>query len=74
MPGVIELGEVTPYHFGKKLIIGLDERWSEYFSSKNETFKVVISNNKLMLIGPRVSSQDTITKSTDSKQEISNIV
>jgi len=72
MPGIIELGEITPYHFGKKLMIALDERWSEYFNSKNETFKIVISNNKLMLIGPRVSSQDTITKSTTSKQEISD--
>jgi len=68
MPGVIELGEITPYHFGKKLIIGLDERWSEYFISKNETFKVVINDNKLMLIG----QLGPTTKSTDFKQEISN--
>jgi len=34
MPGVIELGEITPYHFGKKLVIGLDERWSEYLTAK----------------------------------------
>jgi len=52
------------------LMIALDERWSEYFNSKNETFKVVINNNKLILVGPKVSSQDT-TKST--VKEISNI-
>jgi len=67
-----KLGEITPYHFNKKLIISLDERWSEYFTSKNETFQVVINNNKLMLIGPKISSQDPTTKSTVSKQEISD--
>ncbi len=71
MPGIIELGEITPYHFGKKLVISLDERWSEYFNSKNETFKVIISNNKLILVGPKVSIQDT-TKSP--AKEISNFV
>ncbi len=71
MPGIIELGEITPYHFGKKLMIGLDERWSEYFTSKNETFKVIISNNRIMLVGPKVSGP---TKSTKTTQEISDIV
>ncbi len=64
----IELGEITPYHFGKKLIIGLDERWSEYLTAKNENFKVVIKDNKLMLIG----QLSPITKSTATKQEISD--
>lgn len=68
----IELGEITPYHFGKKLMIALDERWSEYFNSKNETFKVVINNNKLMLIGPKVSQLSPTTKSAATKQEISD--
>ncbi len=63
MPGVIELGEIEPYHFGKKLVISIDEKWEEYFISKNQTFKVVISNNKLMLIGPRISHQEPTTKS-----------
>jgi len=67
----IELGEITPYHFGKKLMIALDERWQDYFSSKNNSFKVVINDNKLILVGPKVSAQDT-TKSTDTKQEISD--
>ena len=69
MPDIVELGEIEPYHFGKKLVISLDERWSEYFTSKNETFKVIISNNKLILVGPKVSGP---TKST--AKEISNFV
>ena len=64
----IELGEITPYHFGKKLLISLDERWSEYLTTKNENFKVVIKDNKLMLIG----QLSPITKSTATKQEISD--
>ncbi len=64
----IELGEIRAYHFGKKLIIGLDERWSEYLTAKNENFKVVIKDNKLMLIG----QLSPITKSTATKQEISD--
>ena len=68
---VIELGEITPYHFGKKLVISLDERWSEYFNSKNDAFKVIISKNRLILVGPKVLLQDT-TKST--AKEISNFV
>ena len=63
----IELGEITPYHFGKKLILSLDERWNEYFNLKNISFKVIISNNKLILVGPKVSVQDT-TKSPTVKE------
>ncbi len=65
---IIELGEITPYHFGKKLVIALDERWSEYFNSEDDTFKAVIKDNKLMLIG----QLSPTTKSTATKQEISN--
>ena len=68
----IELGEITPYPLNKKLILSLDERWSDYFISKNEKFQVVINNKRIMLIGPKVSSHDPITKSTDTKQEISD--
>ena len=68
MPGIIELGEITPYHFNKKLIISLDERWSNYFTSKNEKFQVVIKDNKLMLIG----QLSPTTKPTATKQEISD--
>ena len=68
---VIELAEIQTYRFGKKMIFSLDERWSEYFNSKNISFKVIISNNKLILVGPKVLLQDT-TKSTAKK--ISNFV
>ena len=74
MPDIVELGEITPYHFGKKLMIALDERWSEYFTSKNDTFKVVISNNKIMLIGPRISHQGPTTNSPTTKEMTSNFV
>ena len=69
MPDIVELGEIEPYHFGKKLVISLDERWSEYFTSKNETFKVISSNNKLILVCPKGSGP---TKS--NAKEISNFV
>ena len=52
---VIELAEIQTYRFGKKMILSLDERWSEYFNSKNISFKVIINNNKLILVGPKVS-------------------
>jgi len=64
----IELGEIRPYHFAKKLVLGLDERWSEYLSTKNDNFKVVIKDNKLILIG----QLSPIIKSTVAKQEISD--
>ncbi|PBO84991.1 MAG: hypothetical protein COA77_06370 [Thaumarchaeota archaeon] len=69
MSNQIELGEIIPYHFGKKLMISLDERWNEYFTSKNISFKVVINDNKLILVGPKVSGP---TKSQVTKQGISN--
>ena len=70
---VIELAEIQTYRFGKKMIFSLDERWSEYFNSKNISFKVVINNNKLMLIGPRISHQEPTTKSTSDKEMTSKI-
>jgi len=71
MNNQIELGEITPYQFNKKLILSLDERWINYFTSKNKNFKVVINNNRIMLIGPKVSSVDPTTKSPATKQETS---
>ncbi len=64
----IELGEITPYQFNKKLILSLDERWENYFTSKNKNFKVVINDNRIMLIGPKVSQLDPTTKSPATKQ------
>jgi len=56
------LGELTPYYLNKKLILSLDERWENYFTSKNKNFKVVINDNRIMLIGPKVSSVDPTTE------------
>lgn len=66
------LGEITPYLLNKKMIIALDEGWMDYFVSKNSNFQVVINDEKIMLIGPKVSRLDPITKPTATKQEISN--
>ena len=71
MPGVITLGEITPYSLNKKLILSLDERWENHFTSKNKNFKVVINDNRIMLIGPKVSQLDPTTKSPATKQETS---
>ena len=67
-----KLGEITPYSLNKKLILSLDERWQEYFISKNKNFQVVINENRIMLIGPKVSSVDPTTKSPATKQETSD--
>jgi len=66
------LGEITPYPLNKKLIIPIDERWINYFSSKNKNFKVVINDSRIMLIGPKVSRLDPTTKSPATKQETSD--
>jgi len=66
------LGEITPYLLNKKMIIALDEGWMDYFVSKNSNFQVVINDEKIMLIGPKVSRLDPTTKPTATKQEISN--
>ena len=65
---IIVLGEITPYPLNKKLILSLDERWQEYFVSKNKNFKVVINNNRIMLIGPKVSSVDPTTNENQPKE------
>ena len=66
------LGEITPYLLNKKIIFALDEGWMDYFVSKNSNFQVVINDEKIMLIGPKVSRLDPTTKSPTTKQEISN--
>jgi len=61
------LGEITPYHLNKKIILALDERWSNYFTS-NEKFQVGINDNRIMLIGPKVSSVDPTTNENQPKE------
>jgi hypothetical protein len=67
-----ELGEVAPYHFNKKLILALDERWLNFFESKNQNFKVAINQNQIILIGPKVSTQDP-TESYNQPSEADTI-
>ncbi len=66
------LGEITPYLLNKKMIFALDEGWMDYFVSKNSNFQVVINDEKIMLIGPKVSRLGPTTKPTATKQEISD--
>lgn len=67
----IELGQIKSYNFNNKVILAIDSRWTDYFSSENPTFKVVIDEDKIMLIGPKIVISPT-TKSTATKQEISD--
>jgi len=64
----IELGEIPSYRLNKKLILSLDERWENYFTSKNKNFKVVINDSRIMLIGPKVSSLDPTTNENQPKE------
>ena len=57
------LGEISPFELDKKLVLSLDKRWKNYFDS-NQNFKVVINENKIMLIGPKLNRDPT----TDSNQ------
>lgn len=50
-----KLGEIKPFIHEKKILIGLDSRWLDYFETKNPSFQVNInSENKLVLLGPKV--------------------
>ena len=67
-----KLAEIKPLVINKKLILSLDERWLNYFDGESN-FKVVINDNKIMLIGPRIV-QDPITKKpAPAKIEVSNV-
>ena len=54
------LGEITTFQMNKKLILTLDERWLSYFDSKNPVFTVSINQNRIMLTGPKIASQDPL--------------
>jgi len=66
------LGEIKPFIIKKKAILSLDERWLNYFDSE-QNFKVVINDNKIMLIGPRIVQDPTTKKPTPAKMEVSNV-
>ena len=67
-----DLGETKSFIINKKLVLSLDERWLNYFDSE-QNFKVVINDNKIMLIGPRIVQDPTTKKPTPAKMEVSNV-
>ncbi len=63
------LGEIKPFIINKKAILSLDERWLNYFDSES-IFKVVINDNKIMLIGPRIVQDPTTNHNQSTTEEI----
>ena len=64
-----KLGEIKPYRINKKAILALDERWLNYFDSE-QNFQVVINDNKIMLIGPRIVHDPTTNDDQSTAKEI----
>jgi len=62
------LGEIKPFIINKKAILSLDERWLNYFDSESN-FQVVINNNKIMLIGPRIVQNPTTNHNQSTMKE-----
>ena len=63
------LGEIKPFIINKKAILSLDEHWLNYFDSES-IFKVVINDNKIMLIGPRIVQNPTTNHNQSTTKEI----
>ena len=66
-----ELGEIKSYNFNNKLLLAIDSRWSDYFNSKNPTFKAVIHNGKYVLVGPKVNSSGPTSNPTTNEDDTS---
>ena len=64
-----KLGEIKPFIINKKAILSLDERWLNYFDSESN-FQVVINDNKIMLIGPRIVQNPTTNHNQSTAREI----
>ena len=64
-----KLGEIKPFIINKKAILSLDERWLNYFDSE-QNFQVVINDNKIMLIGPRIVQNPTTNHNQSTTKEI----
>ena len=64
-----KLAEIKPFIINKKAILSLDERWLNYFDGESN-FKVVINDNKIMLIGPRIVHDPTTNHSQSGMKEI----
>ncbi len=66
-----ELSEIRPFVINKKMILGIDERWMDYFNSENPTFKVSIQNQRIVLVGPKVNrSGPTSSHTTNGADSI----
>ena len=64
-----KLGEIKPFIINNKAILSLDERWLNYFDSESN-FQVVINDNKIMLIGPRIVHDPTTNHDQSATREI----
>jgi len=63
------LGEISPFELDKKLVLSLDKRWKNYFDSESN-FQVVINDNKIMLIGPRIVQDPSTNHNQSTTKEI----
>jgi len=64
-----KLGEIKSFIINKKVILSLDERWLNYFDSE-QNFQVVINDDKIMLVGPRIVQNPTTNHDQSTKKEI----
>jgi len=62
-----ELGEIKSFSMNKKIILALDERWLDYFNSKNPSFKATIQNGKYVLVGPKVNRSGPTSNPTSNE-------
>ncbi len=65
-----DLGEIKSFSMNKKIILALDERWLDYFNSKNPSFKATIQNEKLILVGPKVNRSGPTSIPTSNEVDI----
>ena len=65
-----DLGEIKSFSMNKKIILALDERWLDYFNSKNPSFKAIIQNEKLILVGPKVNRSGPTSNPTSNEVDI----
>jgi len=66
-----ELGQIKSHIFNNKIILAIDSRWKDYFNSENPTFKAVIQNGKLVLVGPHVNRSGPTTDHTANEADTS---
>lgn len=62
-----ELGEIKSHTVGNKIIVAIDSRWSDYFNSKNLTFKAVIQDGNYILVGPKVNHPGPTSNPTSNE-------